>query len=136
MGLTICIVRDKYRIFNYFYILATNNQKIKFLSSVYNTVMDSFNCQLDTTWEETLNEKLSRSGRSVSMSIGNCFDCYLIWEDPAHCEPHNSLSRGPGLYKSKQTRIHAYSLSAFDCRYNALHSCLHFLTVTKFNIKL
>jgi len=39
-------------------------------------VVVSFNCQIDMkiTWKESLTERLSRSGRPVSISVGDCLD--------------------------------------------------------------
>lgn len=46
-------------------------------------VMVSFHCQLITAqnWEKNLNEGLSRSGRSVAMSVG---DCLIVLNDMGH----------------------------------------------------
>lgn len=40
------------------------------------TLWGGLNCQLDMTWEGSLNERLSRSGWSLGMSVGDSLDCF------------------------------------------------------------
>lgn len=43
--------------------------------------------------QKVLIEELSRSWWPVGMSVGDCSDCYLMYEDEAHCGWYNSLGR-------------------------------------------
>lgn len=68
-------------------------------ASCYWAVPPSFSCQLDTAQSRLISAmRLSRSDRPVAMSVESSLDCWLMCEDPAHCEQCciSKVDQGPG----------------------------------------
>lgn len=88
--------------------------------------------------KKRLNEELFRLVWPMSLFVG---DCYLMWEDAAHCGQHHSLDKGSWtvpyrrkLDERKQRAawdIHFSLSSTIDWCYSRLRSYFHFFLVTQ-----
>lgn len=71
--------------------------------------------QPQSTVEETLNQELSNSSWPVARSFGDRLECYLIWEDPAHCGLHCFLGKGFELHKCTEIYLSGHKQAGMQC---------------------